>query len=254
MKLEVIRVIDDEGRVIHPEREPKLTGDELRRLFRDITAVRAARRADAAACSGRGGMGFYLSSLGEEATHIGAAHALRDGRLALSRLPRDRRRALPRLSAAHVHVPAVRQRRRSGEGAADAGAPLGAAAQLRLDQLAGRRRRSRTRWARPGRPSCRRRRTSRSAFFGEGGTSTPIFHTSANFAGGVQGAGDPDLPEQRLGDLGAALGADGDAYVRAEGRRLRDAGRAGRRQRYPGDDPRRAPRRPRARGAARGRR
>ena len=37
MKLEVIRVMDDEGRVVHPEREPKLSGDELRRLFRAIT-------------------------------------------------------------------------------------------------------------------------------------------------------------------------------------------------------------------------
>ena len=63
---------------------------------------------------------------------------------------------------------------------------------------------------------------------------------------GVQDPGHPDLPQQRLGDLGAALGADGVADVRAEGDRLRDAGRAGRRQRRPGDDPRRRARRRRA--------
>ena len=40
MKLEVIRVMDDEGRVVHPEREPDLSGDELRKLFRTIVLVR----------------------------------------------------------------------------------------------------------------------------------------------------------------------------------------------------------------------
>ena len=34
VKLEVIRVIDDDGNVIHPEREPALSGDDLRKLFR----------------------------------------------------------------------------------------------------------------------------------------------------------------------------------------------------------------------------
>ena len=44
MKLEVIRVMDDEGRVVHPEREPELSGDELRRLFRAITLAAAPGR------------------------------------------------------------------------------------------------------------------------------------------------------------------------------------------------------------------
>ena len=51
MKLEVIRVIDDEGRVVHPEREPKLTGDELRRLFRAICSSAHPGRAHAAAAA-----------------------------------------------------------------------------------------------------------------------------------------------------------------------------------------------------------
>jgi 2-oxoisovalerate dehydrogenase E1 component alpha subunit len=69
--------MDDEGRVVHPEREPKLTGDELRRLFRAITLQRALdERLLRMQRVGR--IGFYLSCLGEEAVPYGAAHALRD--------------------------------------------------------------------------------------------------------------------------------------------------------------------------------
>jgi len=76
MKLEVIRVMDDEGRVVHPEREPKLTGDELRRLFRAITLQRILD--DRMILMQRGGkLGFYLSCIGEEAAVYGTAHALR---------------------------------------------------------------------------------------------------------------------------------------------------------------------------------
>ena len=76
MKLEVIRVMDDEGRVVHPEREPKLTGDELRRLFRAITQQRILD--DRMMLMQRvGRIGFYLSCIGEEAAVYGAAHALR---------------------------------------------------------------------------------------------------------------------------------------------------------------------------------
>src|ERR1041384_1101027 len=76
MKLEVIRVLDDEGHVVHPEREPKLTGDELRRLFRAITLQRILD--DRMIMRQRQGrMGFYLSCLGEEAVPYGTAHALR---------------------------------------------------------------------------------------------------------------------------------------------------------------------------------
>ncbi len=77
MKLEVIRVLDDEGHVVHPEREPKLTGDELRRLFRAITLQRILDdRMMRIQRIGR--IGFYLSCIGEEAVPYGAAHALRD--------------------------------------------------------------------------------------------------------------------------------------------------------------------------------
>src|SRR6478735_10443989 len=78
VKLEVIRVIDDDGKVIHPEREPALSGDDLRKLFRTILTVRILDER-MLRLQRQGRMGFYLSSLGEEATHIGAAHALRPG-------------------------------------------------------------------------------------------------------------------------------------------------------------------------------
>jgi pyruvate dehydrogenase E1 component alpha subunit len=78
VKLEVIRVIDDDGNLVHPEREPALTGDELRRLFRTMLLVRLLDER-MLLLQRQGRMGFYLTSLGEEATHIGAAHALRMG-------------------------------------------------------------------------------------------------------------------------------------------------------------------------------
>jgi 2-oxoisovalerate dehydrogenase E1 component alpha subunit len=78
VKLDVIRVLDDDGRVIHPEREPKITGDELRKLFRTIVLVRILDER-MLRLQRQGRLGFYLSSIGEEATHIGAAHALRPG-------------------------------------------------------------------------------------------------------------------------------------------------------------------------------
>jgi 2-oxoisovalerate dehydrogenase E1 component alpha subunit len=76
MKLEVIRVMDDEGRVVHPEREPKLSGDDLRRLFRAITLQRILD--DRMITMQRKGLiGFYLACIGEEAAVYGTAHALR---------------------------------------------------------------------------------------------------------------------------------------------------------------------------------
>jgi pyruvate dehydrogenase E1 component alpha subunit len=76
MKLEVIRVMDDEGRVVHPEREPKLSGDDLRRLFRAMTLQRILDDRVIRIQRQRGG--FYLSCVGEEAVPYGTAHALRD--------------------------------------------------------------------------------------------------------------------------------------------------------------------------------
>ena len=76
MKLEVIRVMDDEGRVVHPEREPKLTGDELRRLFRAITLQRILDDR-MMRCSGRGASASTCRASARRRC-LGTAHALRD--------------------------------------------------------------------------------------------------------------------------------------------------------------------------------
>lgn len=78
MKLEVIRVLDDDGKVVHPEREPAIGDDDLRHLFRTMLLVRLLDER-MLLLQRQGRTGFYLTSLGEEATHIGAAHALRMG-------------------------------------------------------------------------------------------------------------------------------------------------------------------------------
>src|SRR5262245_66665382 len=40
VKLEFVRVIDEDGKVVHPEREPHLPGDEHRRIFRTMLLLR----------------------------------------------------------------------------------------------------------------------------------------------------------------------------------------------------------------------
>ncbi len=161
MRLEVIRVIDDEGRVTHPEREPQVSGDDLRKLFRTILLVRLLDER-MLRLQRQGRLGFYLSSLGEEATHIGAAHALRPGDW-LYPAYREVGAALYRGYPLRTFMcqlfgnaeDPVKGRQMPVHHSV-------AQAQLRVDQLAGRRRRSRTPSARPGRRSCRRRTTSRS--------------------------------------------------------------------------------------------
>jgi pyruvate dehydrogenase E1 component alpha subunit len=180
MKLEVIRVIDDEGRVVHPERDPKLTGDELRRLFHAITRQRILD--DRMMMMQRvGRIGFYLSCIGEEAVPYGTAHALRDGDWILTAYRETgaalyrgyplrtfmcqmfgnaedpvKGRQMPvhhsvkRLNFVSISSPVGSQIPHA------VGAAWAAKLQKKDDVVVG--------------------------FFGEGATSTPIFHTSANFA------------------------------------------------------------------------
>jgi 2-oxoisovalerate dehydrogenase E1 component alpha subunit len=181
VKLEVIRVMDDEGRVVHPEREPKLTGEELRKLFRTIVLVRILDER-MLRLQRQGRLGFYLSSIGEEATHIGAAHALRptdwlypayrevgaalfrgyDLRTFMCQLFGNaedpvRGRQMPvhhsirRLNFVSISSPVATQ----------------------IPHAVG------TAWA----SKLSGKDDVACAFFGEGGTSTPIFHTSLNMAG-----------------------------------------------------------------------
>ena len=67
MKLEVIRVIDNDGLVVHPEREPRMSGDEHRKLMHALIRIRMVDER-MLRLQRQGRLGFYVSTTGEEAT------------------------------------------------------------------------------------------------------------------------------------------------------------------------------------------
>jgi pyruvate dehydrogenase E1 component alpha subunit len=180
MKVEVIRVMDDEGRVVHPEREPKLSGDELRRLFRAIVLVRILDER-MLVLQRQGRTGFYLSSIGEEATHIGAAHALRPGDWMFAAY-REAGAALYRGYSLRSFMcqllgnaeDPVKGRQMPVHHSVRAlnfvsiSSPVG----TQIPHAVG------AAWA----AKLMKKDDVSIGFFGEGATSTPIFHSSANFA------------------------------------------------------------------------
>jgi pyruvate dehydrogenase E1 component alpha subunit len=180
VKLDVIRVMDDEGRVIHPEREPKLSGDELRKLFRTIVLIRIVDER-MLRLQRQGRLGFYLSSIGEEATHIGAAHALRPGDWLYPAYREvgaaffrgyDLRTFMCQLfgnaedPVKGRQMPVHHSIRRLNF--VSISSPVG----TQIPHAMG------TAWA----AKLQGKDDVALAFFGEGGTSTPIFHTSLNMA------------------------------------------------------------------------
>jgi len=180
MKLEVIRVMDDEGRVVHPEREPKLTGDELRRLFRAMTLQRVLDdRMMRIQRVGR--IGFYLTCTGEEAVPYGTAHALRDSDWILTAY-RETGAALYRGYPLRTFMcqmfgnaeDTVKGRQMPVHHSArnlnfvSISSPVGS----QIPNAVG------AAWA----AKLQKKDDVVVGFFGEGATSTPIFHTSANFA------------------------------------------------------------------------
>jgi len=76
VKLELLRILDPDGKVCRPELEPAIAGPELRRMLEamiessllDERLLRFQRQ---------GRIGFYLTAWGEEATMIGPVWALR---------------------------------------------------------------------------------------------------------------------------------------------------------------------------------
>jgi pyruvate dehydrogenase E1 component alpha subunit len=78
VKIELQRVLDDEGQVIHPEREPDIAAAELRRMLETMLTVRFLDER-LLRLQRQGRIGFYLTAFGEEATHVGPAWALRPG-------------------------------------------------------------------------------------------------------------------------------------------------------------------------------
>jgi pyruvate dehydrogenase E1 component alpha subunit len=181
LRIEVIKVIDDEGRVIHPDREPVISGDDLRKIFRTILLVRLLDER-MLRLQRQGRLGFYLSSLGEEATHIGATHALRPGDW-LYPAYREVGAALYRGYPLRTFMcqlfgnaeDPVRGRQMPVHHSirylnfVSISSPVA----TQIPHAVG------TAWA----AKLQKKDDVAVAFFGEGGTSTPIFHTSLNFAG-----------------------------------------------------------------------
>jgi pyruvate dehydrogenase E1 component alpha subunit len=180
VKLEVIRVLDGDGRVVHPEREPALSDEEIRFLYRTMLLVRILDER-MLRLQRQGRMGFYLTSLGEEATHIGAAQALR-GSDWIYPAYREIGAALFRGYPLRTfmcqlfgnaddpvkgrQMPVHHSVRRLNF--VSVSSPVGS----HIPHAVG------TAWA----AKLQKSQDVALAFFGEGASSTPIFHVSANFA------------------------------------------------------------------------
>ncbi len=78
MNLEVIKVLDDDGRVVRPDRDPGLPEATLRKMYETILLSRLLDER-LLRLQRQGRIGFYLTSTGEEAVAVGAAAALRPG-------------------------------------------------------------------------------------------------------------------------------------------------------------------------------
>ena len=76
MDLPFHRLIDDDGRVIHPDREPAIPAADLRRMLEIMLQVRFLDDR-LLKLQRQGRIGFYLTATGEEATHVGPVYALR---------------------------------------------------------------------------------------------------------------------------------------------------------------------------------
>jgi pyruvate dehydrogenase E1 component alpha subunit/2-oxoisovalerate dehydrogenase E1 component alpha subunit len=78
VKLELVRVLDDEGRVVHPARMPACGPAELVKLYETMRLVRGLDER-LLRLQRQGRIAFYLTATGEEATHVGPTWALRPG-------------------------------------------------------------------------------------------------------------------------------------------------------------------------------
>jgi 2-oxoisovalerate dehydrogenase E1 component alpha subunit len=181
VNIEVIRVIDDEGVVIHPEREPRLSGDEHRKILRALIRIRLVDER-MLRLQRQGRLGFYVSSTGEEATHIGAAAALRVSDWFYSAY-REVGAALYRGYSLRTFMcqlfgnaeDPVKGRQMPVHHSVKAlnFVTVASPVATQIPHAVG------TAWA----AKLQKKDDVAVAFFGDGGTSTPIFHTSCVFAG-----------------------------------------------------------------------
>lgn len=76
MSLELLSILDKDGKA-QKGKDPNLPGPELQKLYRLMVETRALDDRGLA-LQRQGRIGFYLQSTGQEASHLGAAYALKD--------------------------------------------------------------------------------------------------------------------------------------------------------------------------------
>ena len=70
-----IRVMDNDGDVIHAEHDPGLDGDHMVHMYKSMTLLNTMDKI-LYESQRQGRISFYMTNYGEEATHIGSAAAL----------------------------------------------------------------------------------------------------------------------------------------------------------------------------------
>jgi pyruvate dehydrogenase E1 component alpha subunit len=78
VQLELVRVLDDEGNVDHPQWEPAIAPAELRKIYETMLTVRLLDER-MLRLQRQGRIGFSVTATGEEAAVVGPAYALRPG-------------------------------------------------------------------------------------------------------------------------------------------------------------------------------
>jgi len=73
----VYRILDAKGKIIAPEEDPHLSEEKLVRMYRCMTTLNTMDRIMYES-QRQGRISFYMTSYGEEATHVGSAAALDD--------------------------------------------------------------------------------------------------------------------------------------------------------------------------------
>ena len=230
---EPFSILADDGTIKPGVRAPEIPDEAALKLYRGMLQVRLVDDR-MMKLQRQGRLGFYMSSIGEEATHFGGAYALRDERLDLPVAIASRASASGAATRIkRLRQPAVRQRRGSGQGPADAGAPLGATGSTssRSRRRSARRFRRRSGMAMGGAASPRRT-TCALVYFGEGTTLDGRSSTSGSTSPASSRRRASSSAATTAGRSRRRASKQTAAQVdRHQGARLRHAGRPRRRQR-----------------------
>jgi hypothetical protein len=95
VQLELIRVLDDDGAVVHPEWEPRIAEADLRRIYQTMVTARLLDER-MLRLQRQGRIGFSVTATGEGGRGGGPRLRPAAHRLDLLVLPGDRGGALPR--------------------------------------------------------------------------------------------------------------------------------------------------------------